>query len=148
MNLMTENKRFWYEGAKIFDGEEFVCCTLSIWKKQLVDLLNELHEENQDLKKRLNLINEQILNKYRWEDIDDNTELVVELNQDSKELKELQEENRQLKQFKEDVFNKIDMHLRMLPTARDNEFNEEYGDPSLYSGAIYMLETLKEELQE
>lgn len=63
-------------------------------------------------------------------------------------LNELNDENEQLKQFKEDVFNKIDMHLRMLPTARDNEFNEENGDPSLYTGAIYMLETLKKELQE
>lgn len=60
----------------------------------------------------------------------------------------LNDENEQLKQFKEDVFNKIDMHLRMLPTARDNEFNEENGDPSLYTGAICMLETLKKELQE
>lgn len=59
----------------------------------------------------------------------------------------LQEENKQLKQFKEDVFYKIDMHLRMLPTARDNKFNEENGDPSLYTGAIYMLETLKKELE-
>lgn len=60
----------------------------------------------------------------------------------------LQEENEQLKQFKEDVFNKIDMHLRMLPIARDNEFNEYDGDPSLYVGAIYILETLKKELKE
>lgn len=63
-------------------------------------------------------------------------------------LNKLSDENEQLKQFKEDVFNKIDMHLRMLPTARDNEFNEENGDPSLYTGAIYMLETLKKELEE
>ena len=63
-------------------------------------------------------------------------------------LNELLDENEQLKQFKEDVFNKIDMHLRMLPTARDNEFNEDDGDPSLYVGAIYMLETLKKELEE
>ena len=62
-------------------------------------------------------------------------------------LNDLSDENKQLKQFKEDVFNKIDMHLRMLPTARDNEFNEENGDPSLYTGAIYMLETLKKELE-
>lgn len=61
---------------------------------------------------------------------------------------ELKKENEQLKQFKEDVFNKIDMHLRMLPIARDNEFNEDDGDPSLYVGAIYMLETLKKELKE
>lgn len=63
-------------------------------------------------------------------------------------LNEIIGENEQLKQFKEDVFNKIDMHLRMLPTARDNEFNEDDGDPSLYTGAIYMLETLKKELME
>ena len=63
-------------------------------------------------------------------------------------LNELHEEKEQLKQFKEDVFAKIDMHLRMLPTARDKEFNEDDGDPSLYTGAIYMLETLKKELEE
>lgn len=54
---MTE-KRFRYEGAKIFDGEELLCCTLSIWVEQLVDLLNELHEENQELKKDLERISE------------------------------------------------------------------------------------------
>lgn len=62
-------------------------------------------------------------------------------------LNELVEENEQLKQFKKNVFNKIDMHLRMLPTARDNEFKDD-GEPSLYTGAIYMLETLKKELKE
>lgn len=46
---MTE--RFWHEGAKIFDGEKLLCCTLSIWVEQLVGLLNELNDENQDLKK-------------------------------------------------------------------------------------------------
>lgn len=66
----------------------------------------------------------------------------------SSKISDLECENEQLKQFKEDVFNKIDMHLRMLPTARDNEFNEDAGDPSLYTGAIYMLETLKKELKE
>ena len=65
-----------------------------------------------------------------------------------RKLNTLTDENEQLKQFKEDVFRKINMHLRMLPTARDNEFNEENGDPSLYTGAIYMLETLKKELKE
>ena len=61
---------------------------------------------------------------------------------------DLLNENEELKQFKEEVFNKIDMHLRMLPIARDREYNDEYGDPSLYTGAIYMLETLKKELEE
>lgn len=63
-----------------------------------------------------------------------------------KYMNDLINENEQLKQFKEEVFNKIDMHLQMLPTARDREFNDEYGDPNLYTGAIYMLETLKKEL--
>ena len=68
--------------------------------------------------------------------------ILIQANQDYRK------ENEQLKQFKEDVFNKVDMHLRMLPTARDNEFDEDDGDPSLYVGAIYMLETLKKELEE
>lgn len=88
----------------------------------LMDLLNHLHEEKEDM-------------ATKKEDAE-------------YELFHIKEENEQLKQFKEDVFNKIDMHLRMLPTTRDNEFNEEDGDPSLYTGAIYMLETLKKELEE
>lgn len=64
------------------------------------------------------------------------------------ELIRLYEENEELKQFKEDVFNKIDMHLRMLPIVRDNEFNKENDGSSLYTGAIYILETLKKELSE
>ena len=51
----------------------------------VVRLLNELDSENQKLKQDCdNLIN-------------DNTELVVELNQDSKKLKEVLEENEKLK---------------------------------------------------
>ena len=65
-----------------------------------------------------------------------------------KDARELDKENEQLKQFKEDVFTKIDMHLRMLPIFRNNEFNEEYGDPSFYTGAIGILKTLKRELKE
>ena len=50
---MTE-KRFTFTQdtlakADVFDGNEFVCCTLSVWVEQLVDLLNELAEENQQL---------------------------------------------------------------------------------------------------
>lgn len=91
-------------------------------KEDMVDLLNELHEENEQLRH--------------------DATILIQSNQDYRK------ENEQLKQFKEDVFNKIDMHLRMLPTARDNEFDEDDGDPSLYVGAIYMLETLKKELEE
>ena len=92
--------------------------------KEVADLLNE----NEQLKQRI-------------------TTQSVDREQLCKRIDEVRKENEQLKQFKEDVFNKIDMHLRMLPTARDN-VNGEYSDPSLYEGAIYMLETLKKELQE
>ena len=51
---MTE-KRFTFTQdtlakADVFDGNEFVCCTLSVWVEQLVDLLNELAEENTHIK--------------------------------------------------------------------------------------------------
>lgn len=36
--------------ADVFDGSEFVCCTLSVWVEQLVDLLNQLNDENEQLK--------------------------------------------------------------------------------------------------
>ena len=98
--------------------------------------LNELSDENEQLRKENDMLS---------------CELSVSVNKEISRncrITELEEENKQLKQFKEDVFNKIDMHLRMLPTVRDNEFNEEYGNPSLYTGAIYILETLKKELKE
>lgn len=48
---MTE-KRFTFTQdtlakADVFDGSEFVCCTLSVWVEQLVDLLNQLNDENE-----------------------------------------------------------------------------------------------------
>ena len=55
---MTE-KRFTYEQetlakVNVFDSdEEFICCTLSVWADQLVDKLNALHEENQELHKTI-----------------------------------------------------------------------------------------------
>ena len=131
---MTENKRFLIDDAgelidlnnhKFIDyGDE--CCKL----------LNNLSDENEQLRKENDMLS---------------CELSVSVNKEISRncrITELEEENKQLKQFKEDVFNKIDMHLRMLPTVRDNEFNEEYGNPSLYTGAIYILETLKKELKE
>ena len=131
---MTENKRFLIDDAgelidlnnhKFIDyGDE--CCKL----------LNDLSDENEQLRKENDMLS---------------CELSVSVNKEISRncrITELEEENKQLKQFKEDVFNKIDMHLRMLPTVRDNEFNEEYGNPSLYTGAIYILETLKKELKE
>ena len=63
-------------------------------------------------------------------------------------LNELAEENEQLKQFQDSVFSWIDMHLQRLPKLRDDEFesDNEFSDPSLYSGAIQILETMKREL--
>lgn len=92
-------------------------------------LLNELYEENKEFKK-------------------ENAQFDILIKNNQLAYIDLEKENEELKQFKEDVFNKIDMHLRLLPTARDIEFNDDDGDPSLYVGAIYMLETLKKELQE
>ena len=103
---------------------------------EVLKKLNELSDENEQLRKENDMLF---------------CELSVSVNKEISRncrIAELEEENEHLKQFKEDVFNKIDMHLRMLPTSRDNEFDEENGDPSLYTGAIYMLETLKKELLE
>ena len=72
---------------------------------RIVDLLNEQHEQIEDLK-------------------DANVRCCNEYSYFHKRMMQVEKENEKLKQFKEDVFNKIDMHLRMLPTARDNEFNE------------------------
>ena len=54
---MTE-KRFTFTQdtlakADVFDGNEFVCCTLSVWVEQLVDLLNSLTDENEQLKQEI-----------------------------------------------------------------------------------------------
>ena len=59
------------------------------------------------------------------------------------------EENEELKQFQDRVFSWIDMHLQRLPTLIDKEFNSdnEFADPSLYSGALQILETMKKELK-
>ena len=64
-------------------------------------------------------------------------------------LIQLSDENEQLKQFQDRVFSWIDMHLQRLPTLRDDEFesDNEFADPSLYSGAIQILETMKRELK-
>ncbi len=55
---MTE-KRFTFTQdtlvkADVFDGDEFVCCTLSVWVEQLVDLLNQLSDENEQLRQQCN----------------------------------------------------------------------------------------------
>ena len=45
--------------ADVFDNGEFVCCTLSVWVEQLVDLLNDLAEENQRLIEQIEEYEEQ-----------------------------------------------------------------------------------------
>ena len=55
------------------------------YTERLCEVLNELNEENQKLLRDCDNL------------IDDNTELVVESNQDNKKLKEVLEENEQLK---------------------------------------------------
>ena len=60
MMEMTENKRFTFTQdtlakADVFDGDEFVCCTLSVWVEQLVDKLNGLNDENEQLNKKLRI---------------------------------------------------------------------------------------------
>lgn len=76
-------------------------------------------------------------------------ELLTVLNGQSRHLNQLSEENRQLKQFQDRVFSWIDMHLQRLPTLRDDEFesDDEFADPSLYDGAIQILEAMKRELK-
>ena len=134
---MTENKRFELRLCSngtyyVYENGALTGVDFDKFNKEsayaLIDKVNALYEEKEKLKIFLKALNEELSLANRDNDT-------------------LEEENEQLKQFKEDVFNKIDMHLRMLPTARDNEFNEENGDPSLYTGAIYMIETLKKELE-
>ena len=100
---------------------------------ELVELLNEFQNENGQLKHRIKKLQNE-LNNY--------SEIFNELNA-------LVDENEELKQFQDRVFSWIDMHLQRLPTLRDDEFesDNEFADPSLYSGAIQILETMKRELK-
>ena len=138
---MTENKRWkiieeqfisYYGGCgyKISNGE----CGFWLWhskeeSQKVCDKLNELNDENDVLKQQLK------------------TKYIV--NKQYEELQKVKEENEQLKQFQDSVFSWIDMHLQRLPTLRDDEFesDNEFADPSLYSGAIQILETMKRELK-
>ena len=103
----------------------------------IVDLLNDLNDENQELQ-----------GKY-----DAQKQLFCQLNSDKNNIwqdyQDLKKENEQLKQFQDRVFSWIDMHLQRLPTLIDDEFNSdnEFADPSLYSGALQILETMKKELK-
>lgn len=105
---------------------------------EVMDLLNSFNEENGQLKKILGFLK------------NDNAEDILNvLNSQENKICELKQKNVQLKQFQDRVFSWIDMHLQRLPTLRDDEFesDNEFADPSLYSGAIQILETMKRELK-
>lgn len=115
--------------ADSMTGEE-VTDRLNKYNKAYLDCHNDvlrLEKENEKLKNKLKFFNE--LNKPYGDII---------------------KENEQLKQFQDRVFSWIDMHLQRLPTLIDKEFNSdnEFADPSLYSGALQILETMKKELKE
>ena len=76
-------------------------------------------------------------------------ELEISLLNNQLAYNDLEKENEELKQFQDRVFSWIDMNLQRLPTLRDDEFesDNEFADPSLYSGAIQILETMKRELK-
>ena len=141
---MSEKRFECDKGSRIIiDNETKLHYIMTLdWECRLVTkLLNNFVEENEQLNKKL-----QIYKFDGLETLNDLQRCYENAKKSMKRVDVLEEENEQLKQFQEDVFNKIDMHLRMLPTARDN-VNGEYGDSSLYSGAIYILETLKKELE-
>ena len=101
--------------------------------EEVVELLNEneqLKSKNRGLQSELQIFKE------------DATHSNLQINK-------LADENEQLKQFQDRVFSWIDMHLQRLPTLRDDEFesDNEFADPSLYNGAIQILETMKKELK-
>lgn len=81
-----------------------------LWIGEVVSMLNEgvmIADENEQLKEDCdNLIN-------------DNTELVVELNQDSKKLKEVVEENKELKQKIES----LKMEIAELRESEKDNYN-------------------------
>ena len=108
---------------------------------RVCELLNQLSDENEQLKQSYK----------EFEDECQSTFNAMSRKQNDLYRKnfKLKEENEQLKQFQDRVFSWIDMHLQRLPTLRDDEFesDNEFADPSLYSGAIQILETMKIELK-
>ena len=87
---MTE-KRFTFTQdtlakADVFDGNEFVCCTLSVWVEQLVDLLNELAEENKEIKIQYDNLKAQRDEFYHG--ARENANRVGQLEKENKELRE------------------------------------------------------------
>ena len=114
-------------------------------------IVNKQYEELQKVKEENEQLKQEYLKlKHRHSLLHDEC-LDAECEKDSlkKDVESLEKENEQLKQFQDRVFSWIDMHLQRLPTLRDDEFesDNEFSDPSLYSGAIQILETMKRELK-
>lgn len=130
---MTE-KRFTYMEqfngfCDVYDNGKILSCMRLEYVENTVNLLNELNDKCEFL-------------EIENEALEDGATMYAEL------CHKLSKENEQLKQFQDRVFSWIDMHLQRLPTLRDDEFesDNEFADPSLYSGAIQILETMKKEL--
>lgn len=103
---MTE-KRFTFTQdtlakADVFDGNEFVCCTLSVWVEQLVDLLNELAEEKKELQVQCNLLREQANEFHRG--ARENANRVGQMEKENKELKQAIKEVLELLKEEVDLF--------------------------------------------
>ena len=177
-NMMTENKRFEYYEHK---GADYILDTPNksldfiemlgdcLEAEEIVGLLNELSEENNQLKqqneryKRLSEIREKEINNRILtikEFIDDYSDdygiknVLLDLFYSevkeydlSKKYMALKKENEQLKQFKEKVFNWIDKEI-----ARNEEAIEWGKETGTDSGSIgyynQMLNRLKKELSE
>lgn len=98
---MTE-KRFDYEYVddKFYNKGFFLDNGKEMFKDEVLNTLNELHEENQHLRKILNI------GKTNAKDI------VDVLNVQQNRIIELDKENKELKQFKQQVFDLIDEHIK------------------------------------
>ena len=134
---MTE-KRFVNKGKDIFQYGEWWCSANGEHCADVIaTAINELIEENEKLKSKNRGLQSEL--QIFKEDVTHSNLLINKLGN----------ENEQLKQFQDRVFSWIDMHLQRLPTLRDDEFesDNEFADPSLYSGAIQILETMKRELK-
>ena len=117
---MTENKRFElaYEKGNwwaVRDGD------ITLWKEEVIHLLNELHYENQLLHK----INEDAID-FMYDNFDLNimftdrelndicNEMGWELSEKGIKINQLEKENEQLKQYNTELINKIDFLERVI----------------------------------
>lgn len=118
---MTENKRFW-----ILNKLTKYCGIIKDKDKlltfdEIVDLLNELHEENQLLHK----INEDTID-FMYDNFDSNriftdrelndicNEIGWELSEKGIKINQLEKENEQLKQYNTELINQIDFLKRVI----------------------------------